>query len=142
MRLSGIDTQVEVDISPNEFGNNDRIFADLETEKFQLPLTFRVGLAMDIVKSNANVVTVAVDGVVPNDNAQYVNVGGEYVFSNILALRAGYRTLFLNESEEGLTLGAGLKLRVFGATTFQMDYSYGDFGLLDNVQEVSISMYF
>lgn len=142
MRLDGIDTQVEVDISPNEFGNNDRIFANLETEDFQLPLTFRVGVAMDIIKTDNNKAIIAVDGIVPNDNAQFVNVGGEYVFSNFLSLRAGYRTLFLEDSEEGLTFGAGLKHKLFGETTFQFDYAYGDFGLLDNVQEFSLSIYF
>lgn len=142
MKLSGIDTQVEVDISPNEFGNNDRIFADLETEDFQLPLTFRVGVAMDLLKGKSNHATVAIDGVVPNDNAQYMNIGGEYVFNEILSLRAGYRTLFLDDSEEGLTLGAGIKYSLFNETTLQFDYSYGDFGLLDNVQEFSLSIYF
>ncbi len=142
LQLSGIDTQVEVDISPNEFGNNDRIFANLETEGFQLPLTFRVGVAMDVLKSESNRATVVVDGIVPNDNAQFVNVGGEYVFSEFLSLRAGYRALFLEENEEGLTFGGGLKQKLFGETTLQLDYSYGDFGLLDKVQEFALTIYF
>ena len=142
LKLSGIDTQVEVDISPNEFGNNDRIFANLQTEGFQLPLTFRVGVAMDVLKSESNRATVVVDGIVPNDNAQFVNVGGEYVFSEVLSLRAGYRALFLEENEEGLTFGGGLKHKLFGETTLHLDYSYGDFGLLDKVQEFALTIYF
>ncbi len=144
MKLSGIDTQVEVDISPNEFGNNDRIFANLQTESFQLPLTFRVGVAMDLLQghSDKNHAIIAVDGVVPNDNAQYMNIGGEYVFNNLLSLRAGYRTLFLSDSEEGLTLGAGLKYQLFGETMLKFDYAYGDFGMLNNVQEFSVSLSF
>ena len=86
--------------------------------------------------------TVVVDGVVPSDNAQFVNVGGEYIFSEFLSLRAGYRALFLEESEEGFTFGGGLKHKLFGETTLQFDYSYGDFGLLDNVQEFALSIYF
>lgn len=142
LKLSGTDTQVEVDISPNEFGNNDRIFANLETEDFQLPLIFRVGVGMNVLNTENNRALIAVDAVVPNDNAQFVNVGGEYVIGNILSLRAGYRTLFLEDSEEGVTLGAGLKYELFGETTLQFDYSYGDFGLLDNVQEFALSIYF
>ena len=72
---------------------------------------------------------------VPNDNAQYVNVGGEYVLFNALALRGGYRTLFLEESQEGLTLGAGLEHELFDGTHFAIDYAYTDFGVLQNVQE-------
>jgi len=142
MRLSGIDTQVEVDISPNEFGNNDRIFANLETEDFPLPLNFRVGVAMNLLKSEKNRATLVVDGVVPSDNAQYVNVGGEYVLAEFLSLRGGYRTLFLEESEEGLTFGLGLKKNLFGETSFQLDYAYGDFGVLDNIHEFAILIYF
>lgn len=142
MRLSGPDTEIEVDISPNEAGNNDRIIAELQTEDFQLPLLFRVGVAMDLVKTEQHKATFAVDGVVPNDNDQFVSVGGEYVFADFLSLRAGYRTLFLDDSEEGVTFGAGLKKKLFGETTFQFDYAYGDFGLLDNVQEFSIYIYF
>ena len=142
MKLSGIDTQVEVDISPNEFGNNDRIFANLQTEDLQLPLTFRVGVSMNVIEIEKIRVMVAVDAVVPNDNAQFVNVGGEYVIGNIFSLRAGYRTLFLEDSEEGLSVGAGLKYELFGETTLQFDYAYGDFGLLNNAQEFSLSIYF
>ena len=131
-----------MDISPNEAGNNDRIIAELQTEDFQLPLLFRVGVAMDLVKTEQHKATFAVDGVVPNDNDQFVSVGGEYVFADFLSLRAGYRTLFLDDSEEGVTFGAGLKKKLFGETTFQFDYAYGDFGLLDNVQEFSIYIYF
>lgn len=142
MKLSGIDTQVEVDISPDEFGNNDRIFANLQTESFQLPLTFRVGVAMDLFKTENNRAVVAMDAIVPSDNDQYMNIGGEYTFGNFLALRAGYRSLFLEDSEEGLTLGAGINYTLFGETSLHFDYSYGDFGLLNNVQEFSISIYF
>ncbi|RMH78877.1 MAG: hypothetical protein D6681_19695 [Calditrichaeota bacterium] len=142
MKLSGIDTQVEHDISPNEFGNNDRIFANLQTEPFQLPLTFRVGIAMDVLKTEQNVLTIAVDGVAPNDNNQYLNVGGEYTFGDLISLRGGYKTLFLADSEEGLSLGAGLNLGLFGNGKLVLDYSYGDFGRLNNVQEFSLTIFF
>lgn len=142
LQLSGIDTQVEHDIDPNEFGNNGRIFANLETESFQLPLNFRVGVAMDVFKTERNRFTAAIDAVGPSDNDQYVNVGGEYVFNDFLALRGGYKTLFLNNSEEGATFGIGLGHKLVGQSRFQFDYAYGDFGLLDNVQEFSLTIYF
>ncbi len=142
MKLSGIDTQVEHDIAPDEFGNNGRIFANLETESFQLPLIFRLGIAMEVFHTENNTLTVAIDGVAPNDNNQYVNVGGEYTFGNLLSLRAGYKTLFLDQSEEGLTLGAGLQTKLFTSGKIAFDYSYGDFGLLNNVQEFSLTIYF
>jgi len=142
MRLSGIDTRVEVDISPNEFGNNDRIFANLATEKFQLPLVFRVGVAMDVINRGNNRATVALDAVVPNNNQQFLNVGGEYWLHNFIALRAGYRSLGMKDSQEGVTFGAGIKQKLFGQGGLQLDYAYSDFGLLNNVQEFSLSIFF
>ena len=142
MELLGIDTQVDYDISPEETGNNDRILANLQTEKFQLPLIFRVGVAMDIYESKYNQVTIAADAVVPNDNAQYVNIGAEYQIWDFVSLRAGYKTLFMADSEEGLTFGAGIKHEISGGVKLTVDYVYGDFGLLNDIQELSLSIYF
>jgi len=142
MQMLGIDTQVDYDITPGEGGNNDRILANLRTENFQLPLTFRVGLAMDIFKSELNYVTIAADAVVPNDNAQYVNIGTEYNLWNLISLRAGYKSLLMPNSEEGLTLGAGINQSIFGGVKLTVDYVYGDFGLLNNIQELSLNIYF
>ncbi len=142
LQLSGQNAQLEVDIAPGLSGNNDRILAQLETQKFQLPLIMRVGVAMDALKTESSVVHLGVDAVVPNDNNQYVNVGAEYVFKNFMALRAGYRTLFLENSEEGLTLGLGLNYKIYDESALYFDYSYGAFGVLGNIQEFSFSFTF
>lgn len=142
LQLSGQNAQLEVDVAPGLSGNNDRILAQLETQKFQLPLLMRVGVAMDVLKSENSVTHLGIDAVVPNDNNQYMNVGGEYVFKNFLALRAGYRTLFLQDSEEGLTLGLGLKYKLFEQNALSFDYAYNAFGILGNIQEFSFSFTF
>jgi len=141
MQLSGIDTEVDYDVSPDETGNNDKILANLKTDPFQLPLTFRVGVAMDVIKLKSSRLKVAVDAVVPNDNAQYMNLGMEYIIADLIALRGGYKSLFLKDSEEGLTLGAGLQ-HTLGGFEFSLDYAYGDFGLLSYTQELMFSIYF
>jgi hypothetical protein len=142
LRMSGTDTELEVDVAPDQFGNNDRILANLQTDDFQPPLGLRVGIATEVVDRTNSRLTLAVDGVVPNDNAQYVNVGGEYMMFNVLALRGGYRTLFLDESEEGLTMGAGVAYELFAGTSFFLDYAYTDFGVLENVQEIAVRIDF
>ncbi len=141
MQLSGIDNEVYYDVSPNESGNNDNILANLKTDAFQLPLTFRVGVAMDVLKSGNNILTVATDAVLPNDNAQYVNLGLEYTFGGFIALRGGYKSLFSADSEEGITLGAGLQHTMSGVR-FSIDYAYGDFGLLNYIQEFAVAVHF
>ncbi len=142
LSMSGTDTELEVDVAPAQFGNNDRILANLKTDSFQPPLALRVGIATDVINRTNSQLTLAIDGVVPNDNAQYVNVGGEYMMFNVLALRAGYRTLLLTDSQEGLTLGAGIDYEIFAGTNFAVDYSYSDFGVLQNVQEIALRVDF
>jgi len=113
-----------------------------ETQEFQLPLIMRVGTSMDVYQTENNSLKIGLDAVVPNDNEQYINIGAEYIFNNFLALRAGYKSLFLEDSEEGLTLGFGIKSSVFGENKIQLDYAYGDFGVLEDIQEFAISFTF
>lgn len=142
MQLAGQDARVEVDIAPDEFGNNDRILAQFETQEFQLPLIMRVGTAMDIFHTENNVLKIGVDAVVPNDNDQYINTGAEYIYNDFLALRAGYKSLFLEDSEESLTLGFGVKSSLFSENKLQFDYAYGDFGVLNDIHEFALSFSF
>ncbi|NOY57481.1 MAG: hypothetical protein GXO75_00915 [Calditrichaeota bacterium] len=43
---------------------------------------------------------------------------------DIFALRAGYAALFSQDSEQGLTLGAGLKYSFSNVLALKMDYAY------------------
>ena len=116
--------------------------AILETQEFQLPLIMRFGVAMDVFQTERNLLKLAADAVVPNDNSQYLNLGGEYVFMNLIALRAGYKTLFLENSEEGVTLGFGIDLELSESLGLVVDYAYADFGRLNNVQQIAMGFSF
>jgi len=142
MRLEGKDTQVNYDIDENKYGNNDKILAHLDTEKWSLPLTFRIGVAMDVFKNESNRLTMAVDALHPNDNTECLNVGSEYVINDMFFFRAGYKSLFQKDTEEGLTAGAGLAYRLLRNVRLKIDYAYADFGLLENVQRFSLALEF
>ncbi|MEE9167270.1 MAG: PorV/PorQ family protein [Candidatus Neomarinimicrobiota bacterium] len=142
MRMLGKDTFVNYDLAPTQEGSNDRIPANLRTDEFPLPLLFRVGLAMDVLKSRSNHLTIAIDAAHPNDNTEYVNLGLEYALNNWLFLRAGYKNLFMLDNEEGLALGAGLKYKINRAVSMKFDYGYQDFGRLINAQRLSLALEF
>jgi len=141
MRYEGKDTRIFYDFDPQKFGDNDRLPAYLQTDKWALPLMFRVGVAMDVLKSLPHRLTVAVDANHPNDNTENINLGGEYVFKDWVSLRLGYKSLFTRDSEEGLTAGAGLKYPLRYAT-LKIDYAYADFGRLTSVHRFAISIEF
>ncbi|MDR3628532.1 MAG: PorV/PorQ family protein, partial [Ignavibacteriaceae bacterium] len=68
MRLSGQDLYISYDPDATKAGNNANIPAEYYTDSFPLPLTFRIGLAMDVLRLEENTITVAVDALHPNDN--------------------------------------------------------------------------
>ncbi len=142
MMLSGRDVMVYHDIDPTIMGNNELIEANLVTDNWPLPLTFRAGVAMDLLKSRNNRLTVAVDGVHPNDNTEYLNLGMEYVCNNIFSLRGGYSSLFKRDSEEGLTFGAGIQSNIGQAVLLKVDYAYTNFSRLGNTHRISLGMGF
>ena len=142
MQMLGKDTFVNYDLAPSQEGSNDRIPANLKTDKFPLPIVFRVGLAMDILESSPNRMTFAIDGAHPNDNTEFVNLGIEYAFEDFLFLRGGYKNLFLLDSEENFTLGAGLIYNIAGDVMIKVDYSYQEFGRLTNTQSFSLAFEF
>jgi opacity protein-like surface antigen len=142
MQMDGKDLLVQHDIDPNNYGNNDQILATLQTDEFPLPLTFRIGLAMDVLNNEEHRITLATDALHPNDNDESVNVGAEYMFNNLIAFRVGYKSLFLDNSEEGLTAGVGLNYNFTNEFGVRVDYAYQDFGVLDYTQHFSLGIKF
>ncbi len=140
MQMLGKDTFVNYDLAPDQEGSNDRIPANLKTDRFSLPLLFRVGLALDVLKFRSSKVIMAVDAAHPNDNTEYVNIGVEYSSNDWLFLRAGFKNLLMLDGEEGLTLGGGIRYNLSRNVSLRIDYSYQDFGILTNAQSFSLAL--
>jgi len=140
MQMLGKDTYVNYDLAPDQEGSNDRIPANLQTDRFSLPLLFRVGLALDVLKFRSSKVIMAVDAAHPNDNTEYVNIGVEYSSNDWLFLRAGFKNLLMLDGEEGLTLGGGIRYNLSRNVSLRIDYSYQDFGRLTNAQNFSLTL--
>lgn len=123
-------------------GEGNLINTDLQLDEFELPLLFRIGVAVDAVKTPENRLTIAADAIHPNDNSEYVNAGLEYTWNEIFFIRGGYKSLFEEDGEQGFTVGAGLNYRVLDAFKIKVDYAYQDFGRLKNVQYISLGVKF
>jgi hypothetical protein len=142
MTLDGRDLLQRVDIDPANSGSNKNLVGKLKTDPWPIPLFFRVGAAMDVVKNDFMVLTVAADAVRPNDNAEYVNVGGELGWNKMLFVRGGYRSLFKKDAEDGLTLGAGVRYQFEGIATLEVNYAYNKFGVFGNLNTIAIAVGF
>jgi hypothetical protein len=142
MRLSGNSNLVLHDLDPLSGGNNDKIPAFIETNEWSLPLNFRVGLAYQAVNFEQHKLILAMDAAHPSDDYESINLGGEYVFNDFVALRGGYKALFLKDSEESFSLGFGLTQLVVGNIGIRFDYAYQDFGRLTNIQKFTLGVSF
>jgi len=112
-------------------------------ESFQLPLTFRIGLSMNVMHlmetpSEHHQVFVSVDAERPRDYYEQVKIGTEYIFMNRIALRAGY---VFPSDEEGIALGVGLR-QPLGSTDFSFDYAYSDLGVFSSVHRFTFNFGF
>ena len=107
-------------------------------ESVELPLVFRIGASMDVTDymgmSDQHGLLVSVDAERPRDFAEHLKVGGEYRFSDILMLRAGYA--FPNDVQ-GISVGGGLAAPVMGYEA-GIDYAYTQYGMLGNVHRFGI----
>ena len=143
MKLEGRDQKVSIDPDPYNQGNVEFVNANLETDPYPIPLYFRVGLSGEIINLSKLRLSYGVDALYPNDNTEYVNLGLEAAFNNMLYLRAGYPSLFKDESIEGPTFGAGLNYRIWRTSTIlKIDYSIADFGPLGSVERLSVGFNF
>ncbi|MDZ7764152.1 MAG: PorV/PorQ family protein [Melioribacteraceae bacterium] len=142
MNLSGNTGVVLHDPDETTTGNNGRIPAELQTDSWDLPMGFKVGVSYEAIKSEDHKLMFAVDASHPNNDYESLNFGGEYVFNGIFAIRGGYKSLFLDDSEESFTLGAGLTQNIIGNINITFNYSYSDFGRLSSIQKFSVGINF
>lgn len=112
-----------------------------EQESFELPLTFRMGVAMDVLDltnmdPNVHSFQLALDAERPRDFAEHIRFGGEYVFMNTLALRAGYA---VPTDTESFNLGVGLQQDLAGFG-FAFNYAYTSYDVFDAVHRLGLQL--
>ena len=142
MQMTGRDAAILVDPDPTIEGNNSKIPAKYDTDKWDLPLILRVGVAMELLQTDEHRFTIAVDANHPNDNTEYINFGGEYGFNDMFFLRSGYANAFVKDGETDLTLGGGLKYNISGTSAVKVDYSFSRFGALGDISRIQIAITF
>jgi len=141
LQMSGMDLLVQKDIDERIHGNNESVNANLATDKFDLPLLLRVGLSGDIFPNKESRITWAIDAAHPNDNTEYINLGVESaLFREMLFLRAGMKSLFMETREDKLSLGFGLNFGLSDRTKVRFDYAYQSSEHLDQTHKFTLTL--
>jgi len=114
-----------------------------EREEFQLPLTFQVGVAMDMMDftsmdKEVHSLLLSVDASHPRSYSEQLKIGVEYTLVQMLALRAGYR---FPTDEPEVNFGVGVKQQL-GGIGFGLDYGYSDFGIFGSIQRIAAQFSF
>jgi len=142
MKLDGRDLYFNADPNGDAGSGPNNIPSQYRAESYPLPLMFRIGVAWDLDVAEDFRVTPAVDATHPNDNTEYVNAGLEAAWREIIFARVGYKSLWLRDSEQGLTWGLGVHYGITNVGTIKLDYAFADYGRLENVQYLSLGMSF
>lgn len=140
MKLDGRDLLQRVDIDPANSGSNKSLVGSLKTDSWALPLLFRVGVAMDVLKSQETRLTLAADAVRPVDNDIALNAGAEASWNEMVFVRGGYKSLTGKNAQEGLSLGAGLRYKAEGIGSIEVNYAYTKFGLFGNLNTIAVGI--
>jgi len=145
MQMQGRDMLIQHDINDTFEGNNENIGGHLDADQFPLPILFRVGISANVTQDFFNLKDydwiVAVDAVHPNDNKEYLSAGTEVKIYDMISLRTGFRQMFLEDSEGGVTFGIGLHFKTMG-TEINIDYANVDYGRLDKQDKFSLILSF
>lgn len=115
-----------------------------ENEEFQIPQTFKIGIAADLFElfgaaSENNRAILAIEGVDTRIQPQYMNAGVEYTWMNMIAVRFGWNTNRYQDDLSAYSLGAGF---ILNSNSFlgKIDISYSAFDSeLGNVLRFSLS---
>jgi len=142
MQMNGRDILFSQDPTPGQSGDVEIVNAEYLLDRYDLPLLFRVGLAWDAVTTNDHTLLALLDATHPNDNSEFVNVGFEYGFRDLLNLRIGYKNVFEDDGEQGLTFGGGINIRIDRSVRAGFDYAYADFGLLEQTHWYTFNLSF
>lgn len=106
-----------------------------ERESFQLPLSFKIGISMDLLDLVPGITEdhsfyASIDAVHPRSYNEFLNIGGEYVFSKTIAFRVGYIT---NHPDYDLTAGLGVQ-----KAGVAIDYSFMPHKIFNNIHRLSV----
>lgn len=145
MQMEGVNNRVFTDIDETNSGSNDAIPATLETTKWNLPLSFKFGAALPVVRASYASLELLADAHQTNDNDLNVDLGSELRFRFdpvVLDLRVGHKDAGLGSQVlSHWTFGGGVDLSL-GDLRFGADYGYVPFDALGNVSVLDFRVYF
>ncbi len=146
MKFDGIDIYQPIDISEYEEGNYGDVAGQFNPSEWELPLIFRIGVAVKPIVNSFTKLTIAVDALHPNNNSESINIGAS--LDNIIpgfgifSIRGGLKALYMNDTQYGATGGLGIEMFYLGNRSISVDYAFKAIGILGDVHVYTIGISF
>lgn len=129
---------LRIGVALRNFSNEEAYRA----ETFPLPMTFRAGIAMDVLSifhdDLDHKLTLASDFIHSRDYTERLDSGIEYSFRDLFFLRGGYK---LNYDIESYSAGAGVIVDALGTRT-KVDYAFMQIDYFNGVHMLSVDFGF
>ncbi len=107
-------------------------------ETYSIPTALRFGVLIDLMKEDSESLVSTFQVARLNDAEEQYNLGAEYVISNLVALRGGWKFAY---DQENFTSGFGVKLNSLGLDGM-LDYGYNNFKFLPGTHSFTFEMQF
>ena len=146
MQYDGMNLLNPIDILPNENGNYSSVEGAFKLREWELPLLFRVGMTFTPLITENTKLRIAIDALHPNNNSESLNVGASYLWDidtfGELNLFAGYKGIFMINSEYGISFGGSFTKELMGNLKISVNYGYQDIGVLGYTNSFGIGLQF
>ncbi|MFN1834201.1 PorV/PorQ family protein [Balneola sp. MJW-20] len=146
MQMNGINTRYVIDIDPNSDGNNTNVPSNLYTDEWDLPLSFKFGLAVPAVKTDFLELNLMSELQQTNDNNMNVDNGAQlsYLTKTIqFHVRSGYRDFLIgDEVDSHFSYGLGVSLKTASGPTIVFDFAQVPFEYLGMTTLLDIKLFF
>jgi len=146
MQMQGINAEYLIDVDKNSEGNNEAVPGRIYMDEWDLPLSFKFGVNIPVIKKEYLKWVVLADAHQTNDNDLNVDTGTQlsYLTKTVkFHARAGYKDLFIGDQVDShFTYGAGFTLQTGGGVAFGFDVAQVPFEYLGNTTLLDVKFYF
>ena len=146
MQMDGVNSEYFLDIDPLSEGNNEDIPARVYMDKWDLPLSFKVGVTLPAIKTDNLELLLLSEVQQTNDNDLNVDSGSQlsYLTNTVkFHARAGYKDLLLeNKVDSHFTYGAGFTLQTSTGMAIGIDFAQVPYEYLGQTTMIDLKLYF
>ncbi len=144
MQMDGINSELTVDVDAQNSGSNESIPARIKMDSWDLPLSFKFGVALPVVSTSDVTLTLLADANQTNDNNLNADLGAQLEYQTRMLTfdaRMGYKDAGVDNVDSHFSYGSGLDVQLSGVR-FGFDFALVPFDLLGNTRMIDFRIYF